>query len=232
MQLIGLLGGLSPEAVGAYYRIMNDYTRKALGDGRSARILLHSIDSGDAEGDARDRSELDSVLTSGASSLKAGGADFFLAADRRIHQVAEGLAAASGLDLLHIADPVGAEMKKDGCTQVALFGTQQSAEDDYFSDRLASSYGISVIAPDEAQSREMERILTEEVAQGILHSESRAFAAETIVALRDRGAQAVVIECALIGMIVPPDSDVIPAYDATRLHARAAVRRAIGGNHG
>ena len=149
-----------------------------------------------------------------------------------MHQVADHISELAGLSLLHIADPVGAEMKKDGCARVALLGTRLAMESDFFSDRLARSYGISVITPDAGQRMEIDRIIVEELEHGVLRTESRAFAGDVIARLRDRGAEAVILGCTEITMIVPPDSDVIPAYDATRLHARAAVKRAIGGCHG
>tara|TARA_R110002020_G_scaffold6689_21_gene28445 strand:+ start:2810 stop:3508 length:699 start_codon:yes stop_codon:yes gene_type:complete len=231
MKLIGLLGGIGWEATATYYRMMNDCTRRELGERRSARILLHSIDAGACEADDRDRSRLDAVLSDAGRSLKAGGADFIVMASARMHQVADRISELSGLGLLHIAEPVGAEMKKDGCTTVALLDTRLAMESDVFSDRLRRNYDIAVITPDPAQRTEIDRIIVEEREHGVLRTESRAFAGEMIARLRDRGAEAVILGCTEITTIVPPDSDVIPAYDATRLHARAAVKHAIGDCH-
>ena len=226
MKLIGLLGGLGWEVTATYYRMMHEYAARELGGRHMPRTLMHSIDRGAASLDTSDASALDGILIEAARSLKSGGADFMVMTANRMHHVGDLVCEAAGIDVLHIADPTGAEMKRDGCARVTLLGTSLAMESGFFADRLSRNYGISVMRPEPEERIEVSRIIAEELSQGIVSSDSRCYVGTLITQLHKRGAEAVILACPEIAMIVPPDCDVMPAYDAVRLHVRAAVRRA------
>ena len=224
--MIGLLGGLGWEATATYYRMMHEYAGRELAGRHAPRILMHSIDGDAARQDTIDAIGLNGALIEAARSLKAGGADFMVLTANRMHHVGDLVSQAAGIDLLHIADPTGAEMKQDGCARVTLLGTNLAMESGFFADRLSRDYGISVMLPEPEERIEISRIIAEELSQGVVRSDSRCFAGDLIGRLHERGAEAAILACPEIAMIVPPDCDVMPAYDAVRLHIRAAVRRA------
>lgn len=229
MKLIGLLGGLSWEASSNYYRMMNEFVQRELGGYHTARILLHSVDYSEIK-DSSSSGDLDrlaSVLSEAGRSLRAGGADFIVIANNTMHQFASRIEGASGLDLLHIADPTGAEIRKAGHRTVALLGTRVTMEGDFYSERLLESSGISVITPELQERIEVNRLIYDELVHGVVRTGSRDFLGDLIHKLQVRGAEAVVLGCSELTAIVPPDNGAFRIYDTTRLHAKAAVKRAL-----
>lgn len=229
MKLIGLLGGMSWETSAIYYRMINEMVRRERGHNHAARLLMHSVDFNEIDLCRRrdDWDQIGRILGQAGRSLQAGGADFIVMASNTMHQIADHVRSFSGLDLLHIADPTGFEIRKDGFEKVAMLGTRYTMESQFYPELLANRYGIEVITPECEERAEVNRIIYEELSHGVVRTESRIYVANLIGRLHERGAQALVLACSEITMIVPPDHDIIPVYDTTRLHVRAAVQRSM-----
>ncbi|WP_417436252.1 aspartate/glutamate racemase family protein [Hoeflea sp.] len=229
MRLIGMLGGLGWEATSSYYRMLNEFTQKELGGQHAARILLHSVDNGAVKQGLSngDFEQVVSVLSDAGRSLKAGGADFIIIASNVMHQFAEQVEHAAGIELFHICDPTGAEIRQAGHKTVALLGTRSTMECEPYIERLQSESQAGVITPEAKDRVEINRVIYEELSRGILRSGARDFITEVIHELHARGAEAVVLGCSELTAIVPPDRGTIRIYDTTRLHAKAAVKHAL-----
>ena len=229
MRLIGLLGGMSWESTALYYRLMNEEVRASLGGLHSARILLHSVDFHDIEqrqhgGDWEGTAE---ILGMAATGLKAGGADFLVIATNTMHKVAAQIETASGLEILHIADPTGEALAKAGVKRVALLGTRFTMEQDFYRKRLEERFGLDVLVP-ELQDREtIHSIIYDELCLGVTKMESAQAYCAIIAKLKAAGAEAVILGCTEITMIVGAHNSPLPVFDTTALHARAAVKRAL-----
>ncbi|MCY0092620.1 aspartate/glutamate racemase family protein [Hoeflea ulvae] len=230
MKLIGLLGGVGWKTTATYYRMLNERMQKEFGAPHTARVLLHSASSSAiiSSREEGDRVRQAAVHAEAALSLKDGGADFIVIASNAIHEFADHIAKASGLDLLHIADATGAAIKRDGFRNVALLGTRATMEADFYQERLGKTYGVSVTTPDQAERAEVDRIIFEELGHGVMSSGSRMYLAGLISAMCKRGAEAVVLGCSELTSLVPTDSGMPHVYDTTRLHAASAVQRALG----
>lgn len=229
MKLIGLLGGLGWESTSLYYRMMNEFTQKELGGDNTARILLHSINN-DAIKQSSSQGDFEhviSLLSEAGRSLKAGGAEFLVMANNAMHQFSEQIEQASGLDLLHISDPTDTEILKAGHKTVALLGTRPTMEANFYSQRFQLSSGARVVTPELDERIEINRIIHDELTRGVLCPASRFFMEDLIHNLYNRGAEAVVLGCNELTAIVTPDRDAMRIYDTTRLHAKAAVKRAL-----
>ena len=229
MKLIGLLGGMSWESTALYYRLMNEEVRASLGGLHSARILMHSVDfhgieqrqhKGDWAGTA-------TILGEAAKGLKAGGAEFLVIATNTMHKVAAEIEAASGLEILHIADPTGAALIKAGVKKVALLGTRFTMEQDFYRSRLVDKFDLDVATPELADRDTIHRIIYEELCLGITKPESAAAYRAIIDKLKQSGAEAVILGCTEITMIVSEANSSLPVFDTTALHAKAAVVRAF-----
>lgn len=229
MKLIGLLGGLGWESTSLYYRMLNEFTQKELGGQHAARILLHSVNNGAIREaiSKGDTGSVVSILSEAGRSLKAGGADFLVLANNSIHQYAEQIERAAGIDLLHISDVTSAHVHEAGHRVVALLGTRATMEGDFYSHHLWSSSGAEVICPGLKQRIEVNRIIFDELGRGIMHNGSREFMAGLIDELCQRGAEAIVLGCSELTTIVSPRPGAVQFYDTTRLHAQAAVQRAL-----
>lgn len=229
MKLIGLLGGLGWESTSLYYRMLNEFTRKEMGGHHAARVLLNSVNNG-AVREANGKGDIGAViaiLSEAARSLKAGGADFMVLANNSMHQYAEQIEQAGGIELLHISDATSAQVQHAGHQTVALLGTRTTMEADFYAKRLRSHSGAKVISPELDERIEVNRVIHDELARGIMRNESREFMAGLIHNLCQRGAEAVVLGCSELTSIVTPGRDAIQFYDTTRLHAKAAVKRAL-----
>lgn len=228
MKTIGLIGGLSWESSAEYYRLLNRAVRDRLGGLHAANIVLHSLDFApiaalQAEGDWP---ALDRAMVEAAAALERSGADLLLICSNTMHRCAGAIEAASALPLIHIADPVTAAIKAAGLRRVGLLGTTFTMEQDFYRGRMAEA-GLDVIVPDEAGRAAVHRIIYDELVQGVIREESRGAYRQVIAALVDRGADAIILGCTEIMLLVGPEDSAVPLFDTLALHVEAAVERAL-----
>lgn len=229
MKTIGLIGGLSWESSAEYYRRLNRQVREQLGGLHAANILMHSLDFAPVAAlQARgDWPALDRAMVEAAVKLARGGADILLICSNTMHRCANAVAAASPIPLIHIADPVATAIRAAGLRRVGLLGTAFTMEQDFLKERLAQA-GIEVIVPDDAGRETIHRIIYHELVQGVVNAISRDRYREVIAALVDRGAQAIILGCTEIMLLVGDDDSAVPLFDTLALHVDAAVAAALG----
>jgi aspartate racemase len=230
-KVIGLIGGLSWESSTEYYRIINEAVRARRGGLASARVLMWSFDFAEIEalqasGDWDTATEL---MIDAARRLERGGADLALICSNTMHRMADAVQAAIDIPLVHIADPTAERIKAAGVTRVGLLGTAFTMEQDFYKGRLAQNHGLEVLVPDEADRAVVHRIIYEELVQGRVEASSRAAYRDVMARLVERGAEAIILGCTEIMLLVKAEDCAVPLYDTTTLHAEAAVDRALGG---
>ena len=145
-----------------------------------------------------------------------------------MHKVADKIAAAVSIPFLHIADPVGKAAKAAGVQTLGLLGTRFTMEQPFMRERLEQQFGLQVLVPDEAERAQVHRIIYEELCAGVISDASRKIYQDVIASLAKRGAQAVVLGCTEIGLLIKPQDSALPVLDTTALHAMAAVDFAQG----
>ncbi len=231
MKTLGLLGGMSWESTLPYYRLINETVRERLGGLHSAKLLLYSVDFAEVERlqHAGDWDAAGVLLGQAARSLRDGGAQLLVICTNTMHKVADAVEAASGLPLLHIADPTGAAIRAAGLSRIGLLGTRFTMEQDFYRQRLVERHGLDVIVPDPAGRELVHRVIYEELCLGRIRDESRQAYREVIAGLVARGAQGVILGCTEIGLLIGAGDVEIPLFDTTALHARAAALAAIEG---
>lgn len=229
MQTIGLIGGMSWESSAQYYRIINQEARARLGGVHSARSLMLSVDFGEVERlqHRGDWAALTVQMVDAAQSLERGGADFFLLCTNTMHRMADDVAAEVSIPLLHIADPTAEMIKASGYRRVGLLGTAFTMEQDFYKGRLASKFGLDVLVPDEADRSVVHEVIYRELVIGEVVAASRAAYREIIARLVARGAEAIILGCTEIMLLVRPEDSAVPLFDTTTLHAVAAVAKAL-----
>jgi aspartate racemase len=230
MKTIGMIGGMSWESTALYYQIVNREVQKRLGGVHSAQTLLYSFDFGEI--DVLQRSgrwaEATGRMTEIGARLARGGADFLVICCNTMHLMADEVERASGIPLLHIADPLGARIKVDGLARVGLIGSVFTMEDDRIvRGRLADIYGIETIVPSKAEAAEIDRVIVEELVCSRFLESSRAGYREIMAGLVARGAEGIVLGCTEIPLLVSAEDSTVPLYDTALLHALAAVNRAL-----
>ncbi len=228
---IGLIGGMSWESSAEYYRIINQETQRRLGGVHSARSLMWSVDFDEIKQlqHAGEWDKLTEAMTDAARRLERGGADFIVLCTNTMHRMADAIASSVDIPLLHIADPTAERIKAAGLQRVGLLGTAFTMEQDFYKGRLQDHHGLDVIVPDAEDRSVVHEIIYKELVLGRINPASRAAYREIIARLIDRGAQAIILGCTEIMLLVSGEDSAVPLFDTTTIHAQAAVERALGG---
>ncbi|WP_447957448.1 aspartate/glutamate racemase family protein [Vreelandella sp. EE7] len=229
MRTIGVLGGMSWESTQSYYKALNEGINEALGGLHSASIAMVSVDFAEIEALQRagDWDGAGQYLAEAAKRVEGAGAGCLLLATNTMHKVAPAIEQAIRIPLLHIADATGERCQKDGISRVGLLGTRFTMEQDFYKARLKQRYGIDVVIPDEAQRESVHRVIFEELCRGKIFDASRQRYLEIIDALKAQGAEAVVLGCTEIALLVDQTHSPVPLLDTTTLHAQKAVAWAL-----
>jgi aspartate racemase len=229
MRTIGLLGGMSWESTAEYYRLANTIVGRRLGGLHSARLLLASVDFAEIEELQRggDWDRAGKVLAEAARSVQAGGADLLLLCTNTMHIVADAVAAAVEIPLLHIGDVTAAALRAAGVRKPGLLGTAFTMEQPFYRDHLAA-HGFDVLVPGAADRALVHRVIYEELCRGVVREESRAAYRAVIERLAAEGADGIVLGCTEIELLVGPEDSPVPVFPTTRLHVEAALDRALG----
>jgi aspartate racemase len=227
MRTIGLIGGMSWESTAHYYRVLNQETGTRLGGLHSAPILLDSVDFAPiAQMQASGQwDEAGSLLNRSAKRLAAAGAEVIGLATNTMHIVADQIMAGVDAQFVHIADPTATELLADGYQTVGLLGTRFTMEMPFYRERLEGQ-GLAVLIP-EVDRTNLNGIIYEELCRGIVRDESRRIYVDAMTRLAARGAEAVILGCTEIGMLIDDAVSPLPTYDTTDLHARALVTAAL-----
>lgn len=231
MKTIGLIGGMSWQSTAHYYRILNEETARIAGGLHSAPLLLSSVDFHDIEALQRrgDWKQAGRILAAEAVRLEEAGAELLLLCTNTMHTVATAIEEAIDLPFLHIADATAEAAVEAGYTKLGLLGTRFTMEESFYTERLQRNHPIDVVLPDAAMRAEVDRIIFAELCLGTIRDESRRVYLSAVDALVGSGAEAVILGCTEIGMLVGAEDTQTPLLDTTDIHAREAVRRALAG---
>jgi aspartate racemase len=229
MKILGLIGGMSWESTIPYYRHINEFVKERLGGLHSANLVLYSVDFHEVErlqriGDWRGAGQL---LAAAARSLEAAGANCVLLCTNTMHIVAPAVEAAVRIPLLHIADPTADVIKAAGLSVVGLLGTRFTMEQDFYRERLTARHGLTVLTPSAADRELVHRIIYEELCLGKILPASRDAYRKIIATLAAQGAQAVILGCTEIALLIRQSDAAVPLFDTTSIHALHAAAWAL-----
>lgn len=229
MKTIGLLGGMSWESTLSYYQIINRAVGQARGGHHSARIVLFSVDFAEVESLQREGrwDEAGELLGEAARKLELAGAELLVLCTNTMHKVAWHIEQAVEIPLLHIADATADALIADGIQRVGLLGTAFTMEQPFYRERLERQ-GLAVLIPDRPARENVHRIIYDELCLGKINPDSRRLMLSAIDELADSGAQAVILGCTEIGLLVSAEHTKVPLYDTTCLHGLRAVELALG----
>lgn len=228
MNKVGMIGGLSPESTVLYYRGINQGVRERLGGHHSGKILLSSVDFGEFVA-LKHKDDWDgqaAILIEEAQALERAGADFLAIATNTMHFAAEQVQAATSIPLVHIAEATAAPMKAAGIKKTGFLGTKYAMELDFYHEKLAS-LGIDSIVPEPDERADVNRIIYDELTKGVINPGSKERYIEVMASLAARGAEAVILGCTEITMLVGAADAEVPVYDTTGIHIAAIVERML-----
>lgn len=228
MKTLGLIGGMSWESTAPYYREINLSVKEQLGGLHSAKIILYSVDFAEVEHlQASDQWQAaGALLAEIADKLEHAGADALVLCTNTMHKVADAITSAVNIPLLHIADPTALAIRQAGFSTVGLLGTRFTMEQDFYRQRL-EQHGLTVLTPPAAARELLHQIIYQELCLGEVRDASRQAYLRVIADLAAQGAQAIILGCTEIAMLVQPKDSALPLFDTTLLHARSAAQWAL-----
>lgn len=229
MQTIGLIGGMSWESTVTYYQIINEYIKEKLGGLHSAKILMYSVDFAEIE-HCQSFGQWDKsveILTDAAKRLEIGGADFIVICTNTMHKVAPQVEKNINIPILHIADATAAELTKSNVKKTALLGTKYTMTQEFYKERIAAK-GIDAVVPNNAEIETVNSVIYDELCLGIVSEKSRAEFKKIISRLKnEENADAVILGCTEIGLLIKQSDSPLPVFDTTYIHAQAAAKKAL-----
>ena len=229
MKTIGLLGGMSWESTASYYKAINEGVKQSMGGLHSAKICLYSVDFAEIEHLQHQGlwDEAAVMLAEAAQRVEAGGADFLLICTNTMHKVADEIQAAISIPILHIADATAKRLKADEVQSVALLGTAFTMSQPFYKGRLKEKYGLDVLVPNEGEQQKIHDIIYSELCLGEIRLDSRDYYLKVIESLHVQGAEAVILGCTEISLLIKQEHSDVPFYDTTEIHAQEAVLNAL-----
>jgi aspartate racemase len=219
---------MSWESTVPYYRFVNERIRERLGGLHSARLLLLSLDFAEIE-QLQATGDWDSagrLLADAARTLEDAGAQGLVLCTNTMHRCAPAIEAAAGVPLLHIADITADHILAADVRRAGLLGTAFTMEQDFYKQRLVDR-GLEVLVPDEPDRERVHRIIYDELCLGVVRESSRQVYREVMARLVEAGAEAIILGCTEIGMLVSDDDTTVATFDTTRLHAEGAADWAV-----
>jgi len=226
---IGLLGGMSWESTATYYRELNEGIKARLGGLHSAKICLVSVDFAEIERlqHIEDWDSTAAILSKAAVAIEKGGADFLLICTNTMHKVAPQIEENISIPILHIADATAQRLRENCIKKVGLLGTRFTMEQDFYKGRLVEKYGIDVIVPEESEREDVHAVIYNELCLGTIDENSRERYLKIIDQLTANGAEAVILGCTEIALLVQQNHTATELYDTTAIHAEQAVLKAL-----
>ena len=229
MKTIGLIGGMSWESSLEYYRIINEQIKEKLGGLHSAKSLMYSVDFEEIEklqhqGNWKEATKL---MIDAAKRLEKGGADFVVICTNTMHKMADDVQNNIKIPLLHIADATAEKIKSKGLKKIGLLGTKFTMEEDFYKGRLIKKYGLDVLIPDAKERQIVHDVIYHELCLGKINQSSKDQFIKIIKNLVDNGAEAVILGCTEIPLLVQQKDVKVLLFDTTRIHAEGAFEYSL-----
>jgi aspartate racemase len=228
MKTIGLIGGLSWYSTVGYYQVINDQVQRRRGGHASAQIALQSVDFSVVR-DMQQRGAWDeagALLADAGRRCEAAGADLVLICSNLMHRVADDVQDAVDIPLLRITDAIADRARAEGYATLGVLGASWTMTEDFYVGRLARA-GLGVEVPTPEDRELVDRVIFDELTQGEIRPESRTSYARIATELSAQGADAIVLACTEIELLLRAEDTAVPLLDSMRVHAEAAVDAAL-----
>lgn len=227
-KVIGLIGGMTWESTITYYQVINETVKEALGGLHSAKILLYSVDFAEIEAcqSSGDWEKSAAILTKAAKNLEQSGADVIVICTNTMHKIVPQMEKELTIPILHIAEATADSLLRQGIQKVALLGTIYTMTQDFYKDVLTQK-GLETLVPNAADIELVNDVIYQELCLGLVLEESRTQYQRIIQELKDRGAEADILGCTEIGLLIKPEDSSLPVFDTTLIHAEKAAQWSV-----
>ncbi len=229
MRKLGLIGGMSWLSTRTYYEHINRIVQAKAGPRASAPLLIESLDFSDLQrlSSPEEWNRAAEVLADSARRLEGAGAGAIIIGANSMHKVYDQVAAAVSVPVIHIAECVAERIASDGCKKVALIGSRNVMVESFYRQKLIAR-DIELLPPEMGFVEVLDRIIYDELMLGKASRQAERELKTVLTNLEQDGAEAVVLGCTELEMIVSVKANVLPVYDCTRIHAEAASAWILG----
>ena len=221
MKLLGMIGGTSWHSTIEYYRLLNQLAGEKIGADQNPPLLLYSLNIKLMR--EQNLKAINTAYLEIAKKLEAAGAGAIIICANTPHMVYSYVQPKLNIPILHIADAGGIEAKKKGYKRLGLLGNKPTMTKGFLQNRLRDIYNIEVILPHEEYLEECHNFVSKELTQGKFTDEARSFFLKQIEELQKKGADAIIMGCTELPILIPQDKTDIPLLETTDLHAQMAV---------
>jgi aspartate racemase len=228
MKTIGIIGGMTWLSSIDYYRLLNEMVLEKTGGRDSAKLILYSVNFGEIKRLTEDNNwnALANIVCDAAVKLEKAGADCILIGANTMHRIADIIQRSVNIPLIHIAEVTASAINKQQLHTVALLGTKYTMQFDFYKDKLAKQ-DISTIIPREEDIEYLNYSIYNEMGKGVFTSEMKERVLKIINELVQQGAQAVILGCTELPILIKQEDCPVPVFDTTLLHVKAAVDFAL-----
>jgi aspartate racemase len=224
MKPIGLIGGLTYVSTIEYYRYLNQLANEKLGGSETVEVIIHSVNFGEIKKftEADDWKKLLEIMRNAAIELEAAGAGCLLIGANTMHKIADEIQAAIKIPVIHIAEAVAKDILKNGLKKAGLLGTKYTMQLGFYTDHLAK-YGIETIIPGQEDVDFLNYTIYNEFGRNLFLPETKARYLKIISALKERGAEGIILGCTEIPILIKQSDCDILLLDTTKIHSKAGV---------
>ena len=229
MRMLGIIGGTAWHSTIEYYRAINTSINSVYGNQTNPPLLVYNLNQARIHELQRAGAwgRIAAIYHGSARQLESAGCQGLLFASNTAHRIYDEVADRMDLPILHIADAISTAAPAI-CT-VGLLGTRFTMELDFLSKRLLERFSMQTLIPASGESRtRLHDIIQRELAMGELRPKSKLFILDEIASLKARGAEAIVLGCTELPLIIGPKDVDLPVLNTTLLHARLAVDFILG----
>ncbi|WP_445736976.1 aspartate/glutamate racemase family protein [Mariniflexile sp.] len=228
MQIIGLIGGITPQSTIMYYQVLNGLASDRFGDPHSCKVIINSVDFAEIAGlQKQNRWDLlDGLMAEAAKSLEAAGAKCILICANTMHLTVDAVKNAVSVPVIHIAEATSEQIQLKKLKTVALLGTRYTMEKDFFINILAS-FGIKALVPNLEDRNKIHDIIYSELSKGLLLDASKQIYLQIMDKLVEEGAEGVILGCTEIPLLIKQADVSVPVFDTTTIHATKAFNLSL-----
>jgi aspartate racemase len=228
IKTIGIIGGLTWHSTADYYRLINQQINAKLGGAEAGKIILYSVNFGEIKRltEKNDWTGIANNIKEIAQKLEASGADCILIGANTMHKIADEVQSAISIPLIHIAEETAKVIVTKEFKKVALIGTKYTMQLGFYTEKLAVK-GISTIIPGEEDIAYINNAIYTEMGKGIFLPETKDRFIQIIDKLQHAGAEAVILGCTEIPILIKQEDVEVPVLDTTAIHVDAAVKFAL-----
>lgn len=227
MKHIGIAAVTAEGAALAYRRICANAAER-LGRYRHPEISLHSFSfSEHIEAGPRPHEKWADLLLASAEKLHASGADFMICPSNTPHEVYDQVSTKLPFPWLHIAEATRELAARQGMQRLLLLGTRFTLEGSVYDHGAFADNGVELVLPKEAEIRRVHEIITEELIQGEVREQTRAYLGDLTARYADKGVDGAMLGCTELPLAIDFINCRLPLVDSVVALADAAVDFAI-----